>query len=82
MEKWIIELNELIGHLHIHNNFGKVDNHNGLDNGIIDMNRILPLIRDNCYKANWNLEIRNNFQSSIDIRITSYNVCYTKLLRV
>jgi sugar phosphate isomerase/epimerase len=59
---WICKLKDNIGHLHIHNNYGVVDNHNGLDQGTIDIKKVLTTIADNCPLANWNLEIRTNFE--------------------
>ncbi len=65
MTNWIKELREDIGHLHLHNNFGQEDTHNGLVQGTINMQEILPLVADECAQAQWNLEIRTHFEESI-----------------
>jgi len=67
IEHWLEELGELTGHLHIHNNFGTSDDHNGLDRGTIDIKRILARTGDTCPNATKNLEIKNNFEVSIDM---------------
>ncbi len=53
--------------MHLHNNFGIGDDHNGLTNGNIDIGEVLSLLKHNSPAANWNLEIRNKFEESIDI---------------
>ena len=63
---WIVELRDHIGHFHLHNNFGIEDNHNGLGQGTIDMKAVLSVMADHCFHANWNLEIKTDFQQSID----------------
>ncbi len=64
---WINELRDDIGHLHLHNNFGHEDTHNGLVHGTIKMQEILPFVADECSQATWNLEIRTHFKESIEM---------------
>jgi len=63
---WIVNLRDYIGHFHLHNNYGEQDNHNGLIQGTINMDKILQVIIENCLNANFNLEIKTAFQESID----------------
>lgn len=67
VDEWIDELHEVIGHVHIHNNFGSIDDHNGLDEGHLDIERVLAKLKEKCPRANWNMEIRTNFKKSIEI---------------
>jgi sugar phosphate isomerase/epimerase len=67
MIEWIDELCDLIGHVHIHNNFGVEDDHNGLDQGNIEIHKVLEALKEKCPNANWNLEIRSNFEESIEM---------------
>jgi len=39
--EWVETLGPWLSHVHIHNNYKTYDNHNPLDNGVIDMNGIL-----------------------------------------
>ena len=55
---WIKTLNKRIGYLHLHNNHGKynkmvenLDEHNGFDNGTIDFEKVMKLVKENCPKA-------------------------------
>ena len=41
----------------------------------------LTLIKANIEQALKNNESEHNYRNKLNIRITSYNVCYTKLLR-
>jgi sugar phosphate isomerase/epimerase len=70
--RWIRELGPYVGHVHLHNNFGKADEHNGLNKGNIKIPETLNLIRDCCDKPIVNLEIKNNLRESIEI-IERYN---------
>lgn len=45
---WIRQLGPYIGHFHLHNNDGKQDLHNPLQEGILDMQRVLEEIRRCC----------------------------------
>ena len=55
---WIKTLNKRIGYMHLHNNHGKynkmvenLDEHNGFDNGTIDFEKVMKLVKENCPKA-------------------------------
>ena len=67
LKQWIETLQSKIGHVHLHNNFGINDDHNGLTNGNINIKEILTLLKHNSPIANWNLEIRNGIEESIAI---------------
>lgn len=43
LEKWLLEWGNKIFEMHIHNNYGYRDNHNSLQDGIIDIRRLLQL---------------------------------------
>jgi len=67
LKKWIEILNCNIGHVHFHNNHGKDDEHNGLKNGNINIDEVISVLKANSPNANWNLEIKNGFEESIEI---------------
>ncbi len=64
--EWIEELGPSIGHIHIHNNYGVQDDHNGLRGGTIPMDDALNLFKTHCPEATWNLEVRTEIEESID----------------
>jgi len=64
---WIELLGNRIGHVHLHNNFGVKDEHNGINNGNLDIKAITSYLKINCLSANWNLEIRTNLEESIEL---------------
>ena len=64
---WIELLGNRIGHVHLHNNFGVKDEHNGLNCGNLDIKTITSYLKINCVSANWNLEIRTNLEESIEL---------------
>ena len=63
-EEWIVTLGDRIGYLHLHNNHGKQigvpsyknDEHLGLEDGTIDIKKVLGLLEKYCPKAIWNVE--------------------------
>ena len=76
VEDWIITLKDRIGYLHLHNNHGKVegrpsymnDEHLGLDNGTIDLEKVFALLEKHCPNAIWNLECKlDSLESSIEV---------------
>ena len=76
VEDWILTLRDRIGYLHLHNNHGKVqgrpsylnDEHLGLDNGTIDVAKILSLLEEHCPNAIWNIECKLQYiEKSIGI---------------
>jgi sugar phosphate isomerase/epimerase len=63
--EWIEGLNDRIGHVHLHNNDGNNDDHNGLNSGTININEICDILKQNCPGASWNLEILTNIEYSL-----------------
>ena len=63
--KWIEVLNNRISHFHIHNNDGKVDTHNSIDDGTIDMKEVFDAIDKYSYDATITLEVMEA-KNSID----------------
>lgn len=45
---WIRELGGLIGHVHLHNNFGVKDEHNSVFDGTMDMEKVMETIHKYC----------------------------------
>ncbi len=66
-QAWIKALGPRIRHVHLHNNYGKNDDHNGLLDGSLDYLPILEALEEHCPEANWNLELRNGHEASIDL---------------
>lgn len=66
---WIDALGTRIGHVHLHNNYGRNDDHNGLDRGSLEMAPLLAALVDACPGASWNLEVRNGHEASIDLAL-------------
>ncbi|SCH02697.1 MULTISPECIES: sugar phosphate isomerase/epimerase family protein [unclassified Romboutsia] len=54
---WIEELGSKIGHMHIHNNYGKEDSHLGIDKGNIDVRNIISQVEDKNSDVSISLEI-------------------------
>lgn len=64
IEEWINELGNRIGHVHIHNNDGSSDQHLPLEDGKIDMNKMIDL----CYSINEKMEFTiemNSYDDSV-----------------
>jgi sugar phosphate isomerase/epimerase len=57
LESWLDELSGTIAHIHINNNYGKIDEHLGLHNGVLDYGQILPYLLDLEEKPTIALEI-------------------------
>lgn len=62
-EEWVTCLGDRIAYFHLHNNHGKQkikgynnDEHLAVDNGTIDMKRVLNLAEIHCPEAIWNIE--------------------------
>jgi len=53
---WIEQLGSRIGYVHLHNNFGSLDEHNALDNGSLDMASVLAALESHAPDAIWSLE--------------------------
>jgi sugar phosphate isomerase/epimerase len=45
LDTWLEALSPHLVHLHLNNNLGKVDEHRGFDDGVIDYNSVLPMLR-------------------------------------
>lgn len=71
IEEWITSLGERIGYLHLHNNHGKVqgrpsymnDEHLGIANGTMDIEKVLNLLEKHCPNAIWNVECKLDYIS-------------------
>jgi sugar phosphate isomerase/epimerase len=63
---WVEALGSRIAHVHIHNNRGIDDEHNGIFGGSMDIGAICELLDRHCPEATWNLEIKNDFERSIE----------------
>lgn len=69
VEKWIQSLGDRIGYLHLHNNNGKLqerpsfmnDEHLGLEDGTIDIVKILNMLEKYCPNAIWNIECKLDY---------------------
>jgi len=53
---WIKKANKNIGFVHLHNNFGEKDDHNGLNNGNINMNEVCMALEQYSPNAIWEIE--------------------------
>ena len=53
---WIEKVNKNIGFVHLHNNFGENDDHNGLNNGNINMNEVCEALEQYSPNAIWEIE--------------------------
>lgn len=58
VESWVEGLKGMIGSVHIHNNYGDIDEHLGIDNGTVDMFNVLTLINKYAPLAQWTLETK------------------------
>lgn len=45
LHDWLDDMGEWISYIHINNNYGDGDDHLGLDDGIIDYTKVLPMLR-------------------------------------
>ncbi len=59
VSEWIKVLGERIGYVHLHNNDGTKDSHNGLQKGTLPMREILRLLKRYAPNAHLSLEIGN-----------------------
>ena len=67
LEVWIKELKDRIGYVHLHNNQGVRDDHNGLWKGTIDMVKVLDNLETFSPKAIWTLETQiEETEESVD----------------
>ena len=56
-DELIEALDNKIGHLHVHNNYGEEDSHFGIDKGNIDVKKIIGLVEKNNKDVSISLEI-------------------------
>ena len=56
VETWVRRWAPCLGHVHIHNNWGGWDLHNGLEDGTIPIEETLRLLDELAPKATWTLE--------------------------
>ena len=54
--EWIKGLGDTIRYVHLHNNFGERDEHNGLGNGTVPMREVLDLLLTHAPNAVWTIE--------------------------
>lgn len=65
--QWIELMAKKIGYVHLHNNFGENDEHNGLTKGTIPIEEVLYALEEKCPDAIWSLEPNlNEIQDSIE----------------
>lgn len=55
--EWLEKCAPYISHFHIHNNYGDMDSHNGLDMGSIPMKQLLNRADELCPQATFTLEV-------------------------
>ena len=76
IEDWITTLGKRIGYLHLHNNHGKVegrpsfknDEHLGLDNGTINIEKVCNILEEYCPDAIWNIECKLDYiENSVEV---------------
>lgn len=76
VEEWIKTLGNRIGYLHLHNNHGKVldrpsymnDEHLGLNNGTMDIEKVLNLLEKYCPDAIWGIECKlDQIEESVEV---------------
>lgn len=56
---WLDEIGDWVEYVHMNNNYGDLDNHLGLDDGVLDYQKILPQLRDLPEPTRMILEIEN-----------------------
>ena len=69
VEEWIKSLGNKIGHIHLHNNYGIKDTHEGLNKGNMDICYLLHKINEYCYNPSMTIEINDysEINSSIEV---------------
>ncbi|WP_426348163.1 sugar phosphate isomerase/epimerase family protein [Alloiococcus sp. CFN-8] len=71
LEQWVKAMGKRIGYVHLHNNDGKGDLHNPLEEGTINMPEALKLLKEYSHEAAWCLEVfsKGGIESSLDYLI-------------
>jgi sugar phosphate isomerase/epimerase len=72
VREWIAGLGLRIGHVHLHNNSGRGDEHRGLAEGRLDMKAVLDELRGSCPRASWNVEVSEGLESSVGFLVDYY----------
>lgn len=65
--EWVRRYGDLIGHVHLHNNSGRRDEHRNLNDGVIPMAEVLALLEERSPNAIWCIECGLPFQ---DVRVS------------
>lgn len=58
-KNWLTDLNSFIQYTHLNNNGGRVDEHRGFDDGVLDYKAILPMLRQLPKQPLFSLEIES-----------------------
>ena len=58
IEDWISVWGEDLAHLHLHNNYGEFDEHNGITDGTFDFDRFFAATKDNNINPTMTIEVR------------------------
>lgn len=69
VKNWIRALNLRIDHVHLHNNYGDVDSHNGINNGSIYIDEVIELLGIYAPHCSYTLEIFNREELIKSIKI-------------
>lgn len=74
---WIAGLGPRVGHVHLHNNDGRGDQHRGLGDcppaeGGLDMVETLDALAEKCPGASWNVETSGGLDGSVDFLVGYY----------
>lgn len=82
LEQWMDGLGSKIKHMHIHNNYGDKDSHNGIQNGNMNIIELLTKIRNKMENTSISLEIVdiNQLKESLEI-LEKHNFITRKLTR-
>jgi sugar phosphate isomerase/epimerase len=58
-KNWLVDLDGYIQYSHLNNNGGRVDEHRGFDDGVLDYKSILPMLRSLPIQPLMSLEIES-----------------------
>ncbi|MGM9973967.1 MAG: sugar phosphate isomerase/epimerase family protein [Clostridiaceae bacterium] len=73
LEEWIKALGKRIGYVHLHNNDGRGDLHNPIEEGNIDIQEALKLLKEYSSDASWCIEVfsKEGIEASLKCLIES-----------
>lgn len=71
VEEWIITLGNKIGHVHLHNNYGIKDTHEGLTKGNMDVEALLHKIRKYCSNPSMTIEVNDYSEINDSIELVN-----------